>query len=152
MMETQTEVYPNKLTAEVYLNKLTADTCRLYGLYDIFKTDEFREYIQYFNSIISDAKFSLDNIYSYIEQREDYYEKLLKEIHYLLSNDLLNYQKFNTEYLDIIEKIHRQTLEVLSPLFKYQYYQTDDSATILVTYDCVGKFTKQIIKPYITYV
>ena len=142
-MEAQTETYPDKITA---------DKCRLYGLYDIFKTDEFTEYIQYFNGIISDAKSTLIIIYNYIEQKEDYYEKLLKEIHYLLSNDLLNYQKFNTEYLDIIEKIHRQTLEVLSPLFKYQYYQTDDSATILVTYDCVGKFTKQIIKPYITYV
>ena len=135
-----------------YPSELTADTCRLYGLYDIFIKSEFKEYIQYFNSIILDSKSVLDDIYNYIEQSEDYYEKLLKEIHYLLTNDLLNYQKFNTEYLDVIEKIHQQTLEVLSPLFKYQYYQIDDSATILVTYDCVSKFTKQIIKPYITYV
>jgi hypothetical protein len=134
------------------LNKLTADKCRLRGLYYMFKDPEFKEYTQYFKNKISEAEDILKNIYGYVENKEDYYEKLLKEIHYLLSNDLLNYRKFNAEYSDIIEKIHQQTLEVLSPLFKYQYHQTDDSATILVTYDCIGKFTKQIITPYIRYV
>lgn len=134
------------------LNKLTADSCRLRGLYYMFKDPEFKEYTQYFEGIIAKAKHTLKNTYGYLEDKEDYYEKLLKEIHYSLSNDLLNYKKFNAEYLDIIEKIHQQTLEVLSPLFKYQYHQTDGSATILVTYDCIGKFTKQIITPYIKYV